>query len=137
MTRRSVEVRWKGEGLQFEGLTGHGDVQLSGGGEESELGATPMALLLVAVGGCTGMDVVDILRKMRQPLEAFSVEVVGEKAEEHPQQFTALEVVYHLKGDLDEARVRRAIELSENKYCSVEATIRGGVPIVSRFVIER
>ena len=100
-------------------------------------GPTPMLLLLLAVGGCTAIDVVGILRKMRQPLEGLSVEVIGEKAEEHPQQFTSIEVVFRLKGDLDEAKVQRAIELSETKYCSVEATLRDGVRIGSRYVVER
>ena len=61
----------------------------------------------------------------------------GETAAEHPRRFMSLEVVYHLKGDLDEKKVRRAIELSETRYCSVEATLRPAVPITSRYVIER
>ena len=83
------------------------------------------------------MDVLSILKKMRQPVEAFSIEVGGTRAEEHPKRYTSLEVVYRLKGDLDEAKVARAIELSETRYCSVEATLRPGVPITSRFDIER
>jgi putative redox protein len=83
------------------------------------------------------MDVASILLKMRQPLEAFSVEVSGERAEDHPKRFTSLDVVYHLRGDLDERKVARAIELSEERYCSVEATLRPAVPIRSRYIIER
>jgi putative redox protein len=95
-----------------------------------------MELLAVSLAGCTSMDVVSILVKMRQPLESFRVEVRGEKAEEHPKRFTSLEVVYYLKGALDEQKVRRAIELSETKYCSVEATLSPALPITSRYVIE-
>jgi len=133
---RSVEVRWTGRGLRFEGITPHSSVPLSGGGAEAAFGPSPMLLLLLAVGGCTAMDVVDMLRKMRQPLEALSVEVVGDKAERHPQGYTSIEVVFHVKGDVDEAKLQRAIRLSESKYCSVEATLRAGVPIRSRYVIE-
>jgi putative redox protein len=132
----AVEVRWRRDGLRFEGKTVHGAIELASSSDEQGSGATPMEALLVALGGCTGMDVASILVKMRQPLEEFWLEVDGQKAAEHPKRFTALEVVYHLKGDLDAAKVRRAIELSETKYCSVEATLRPALPITSRFVIE-
>ena len=132
-----VTLVWKTEGLLFEATTAHGTVGLASGLDEPGNGVTPMELLATALGGCTAMDVASILVKMRQPLEAFSVEVSGERAEEHPRRFTSLEVVYHLKGDLDERKVERAIELSEERYCSVEATLRPAVPITSRYVIER
>ena len=96
-----------------------------------------METLATALGACTAMDVASILVKMRQPLEGFRVEVSGERAEEHPKKFLSLEVVYHLKGDLDERKVERAIELSEERYCSVEATLKPALPIASRYVIER
>jgi putative redox protein len=73
---------------------------------------------------------------MRQPLEDPRVEVHGEKADEHPKRFFSLEVVYYLKGALGENKVRRASELSETKYCSVEATPRPAVNISSRYVLE-
>jgi putative redox protein len=132
-----VTLAWKSEGLLFEASTAHGSVDLASGLDEPGNGVTPMELLAAALGGCTAMDVVSILVKMRQPLESFSVEVSGERAEEHPKRFTSLEVVYRLKGDLDERKVERAIGLSEERYCSVEATLKPSVPITSRFVIER
>jgi putative redox protein len=131
-----VEVRWKKDGLRFEGKTVHGTIDLASSSDEKGAGATPMEALLVALGGCTGMDVASILAKMRQPLEEFWLEVNGQTAAEHPQRYTNLQVVYHFKGDLDEKKVRRAIELSETKYCRVEATLRPAVPIASRYVIE-
>jgi putative redox protein len=135
--KRSVEVRWRGEGMLFDGVTSNGSVAVAAGSDECQgMGPTPMQLLLVAVGACTGMDVVSVLKKMRQPVESLRIEVIGEKPERPPDPFTAIEVVYHLKGDLDEAKVRRAIELSENKYCSVQATLRGSVSLTSRYVIE-
>lgn len=132
-----VTVTWKGEGLLFEGRTAKGHVDLASALDAGAEGARPMELLAVALGGCTGMDVLSILNKMRQPVEGFSIEVAGERAGEHPKRYTSLELVYRFKGDLDEAKVARAIELSETRYCSVEATLRPGVPITSRFEIER
>lgn len=132
-----VRVTWKQEGLLFEARTKHGTIALASGLDEPGNGVTPMETLATALGSCTAMDVASILVKMRQPLEAFSVEVSGERAEEHPKRFTSLEVVYHFKGDLDERKVERAISLSEDRYCSVEATLRPALPITSRFVIER
>ena len=132
-----VNVVWKREGLLFEVETSHGRVDLASGLDEPGSGATPMELLATALGGCTAMDVASILVKMRQPLEAFSVEVSGERAEDHPRRFLSLEVVYHLKGDLDERKVERAISLSEERYCSVAATLKPAVPITSRYAIER
>ncbi len=133
----SVTVRWKNEGLRFEGLTPDGRIDLAGGDDPAGSGVRPMDVLAVALGGCTAMDVVSILTKMRQPVEAFSVEVSGERAEDHPKRYTSLRLVYRLKGDLDEKKVARAIGLSETRYCSVEATLRPGVTITSRFEIER
>lgn len=132
-----VELVWKGEGLRFAASTAHGAVDLASALDEPGSGVTPMEMLATALGGCTAMDVASILVKMRQPLEAFTVEVSGERAEEHPKRFTSLEVVYRFKGDLDEQKVERAITLSEERYCSVEATLRPAVPITSRYVIER
>jgi putative redox protein len=132
-----VTLAWKSEGLLFEASTAHGSVDLASGLDEPGNGVTPMEMLAAALGGCTAMDVLSILVKMREPLESFSVEVSGERAEDHPRRFTSLEVVYRLKGDLDERKVERAISLSEERYCSVEATLKPGVPITSRYVIER
>lgn len=132
-----VTLEWKKKGLMFAVTTAHGSVDLASRLDEPGSGVTPMEMLATALGGCTAMDVASILLKMRQPLESFSVEVGGERAEEHPKKYTSMEVVYRLKGDLDERKVERAIELSEERYCSVEATLRPAVPVASRYVIER
>jgi putative redox protein len=132
-----VSLRWQGDGLRFEGSAEGGTVSFASGDDLPRSGPTPMQTLLLALGACTGMDVVSILTKMRQPLEDFHVEVHAEGRDEHPRIYTAMEVVYHLKGDLDEAKVRRAIELSETRYCPVEAMVRPAAQIRSRFVIER
>jgi putative redox protein len=135
-TSEPVIVSWKNEGLLLEGVTAHGRLDMASGLDEPGQGATPMELLATALAGCTSMDVISILQKMRQPLESLRVEVHGEKADEHPKRFVSLDVVYHLKGALDEKKVQRAIELSETKYCSVAATLRPSVSISSRYVLE-
>jgi putative redox protein len=131
-----VVVSWKKQGLLLHAVTPQGEVDLSSALDEPGHGASPMELLAVSLGGCTAMDVISILQKMRQPLEELRVEVTGQKAEEHPKRYLSLQIVYHLKGDLDERKVRRAVELSESKYCSVMATLKPGVRITSRVVIE-
>jgi len=135
-TSAPVIVSWKNEGLLLGGVTAHGRLDMASGQDEPGQGATPMELLAVALAGCTSMDVISILQKMRQPLEGLRVEVQGEKADEHPKRFVSLDVVYHLKGALDEKKVQRAIGLSEKKYCSVAATLRPSVRISSRYVLE-
>lgn len=134
---KPVSVEWMHEGLLFEATTAHGTIALASALDESGNGVTPMETLATALGACTAMDVASILVKMRQPLEGFRVEVSGERAEAHPKKFLSLEVVYYLEGDLDESKVERAIELSEERYCSVAATLKPAVPITSRYVIER
>lgn len=137
MRSEPVSVQWKGEGLMLTATTPHGEIDLASGLDEPGSGPTPMELLATALAGCTAMDVISILVKMRQPLQGLRVEVVGDRAEDHPKRFTTLEIVYFLEGDLDDAKVRRAIDLSEERYCSVGATLGRALPITSRYEIER
>jgi len=96
----------------------------------------PMELLLVALGTCTATDVVAILAKKRQKLVSLEVEISGERAVDPPQVWTKLELVYKLRGDLDKKAVAHAIQLSEEKYCSVAAMLRKTATITFRFQIE-
>lgn len=93
----------------------------------------PMELLLLALGACTGTDVVTILQKKRQKLQSLEIICSGERASDPPQVWTKLEVLYRLRGDLDKAAVERAIQLSEEKYCSVSATLRKSASLTWRF----
>ncbi len=100
----------------------HMDAKKEAGGEG--LGASPMELLLMAIAGCTGIDVVCILEKMRVALDRFEIKVDGNRAEDHPKVFTGITVQYRFWGDnLPEDKLRRAIELSQEKYCSVSHTV--------------
>jgi len=115
------------KGLQFvgESETGHAivmDGNREFGGEDT--GPRPMELLLMGLGGCTGMDVVSILKKKRQELEGLEIIIDGKKAEEHPKRFTDITIEFRVKGkNLSEEAVKRAVELSMEKYCSVKATL--------------
>ena len=95
----------------------------------------PMELLLLGLGACTATDVVSILKKKRQKLEELEVIVSGERAPEPPTVWTKLDLVYRLRGSLDEKAVRDAIELSETKYCSVAAMLRKTAAITFRHEI--
>lgn len=97
---------------------------------------TPMELLLVALGSCTAVDVVSILKKKRQEVTDYRVEVRGERRAEHPRSFKRMKVHHIVTGrNVSEQSVAQAIELSEQKYCSVAATLRPTAAIVSSYEI--
>jgi putative redox protein len=94
-----------------------------------------MEMLLLALGSCTATDVVSILKKKRQKLDALEVQVSGERATKPPMVWVKLELVYRLRGRLDDKAVRDAIELSETKYCSVAAMLKKTAQISFRYEI--
>src|SRR5213595_3122260 len=98
--------------------------------------ATPMELLLLALGSCTGVDVISILKKKRQQVTDYRIEVSGERREEFPRSYTRLNGKHIVRGrGLSEPAVARAIELSDQKYCSVAATLRGSAEILTSYEI--
>lgn len=111
-----VALRWT-EGMRFEAETGAGVVSAVDG--DGRAGPSPMLVLLEAIGGCSAADVVDILRKGRQPLEGLEVEVGGERRDEPPRRYTRLRLVYRIRGEVDRSKAERAVSLSLEKYCSV------------------
>jgi putative redox protein len=102
---------------------------------ESNTAPGPMEMLLAALGACTATDVVMILAKKRQKLESLEIELSGERAEEAPRIWTKIELVYKLRGALDEKAVKDAIHLSESKYCSVSAMLSKSAKISFRYEI--
>jgi putative redox protein len=96
----------------------------------------PMELVLMALGACTATDVVSILGKKRQKLESLEVICSGERAEEPPTVWKKLEIVYRLRGQLDDAAVKHAIQLSEDKYCSVAAMLKKTAAVSWRYEIQ-
>jgi len=121
------------KGLQFvgEASSGHaivmdGDPTVGG----SNTGLRPMELLLVGLGGCSGMDIVSILRKKQQEVKGLEINVKGQKAENYPKKFTDIDIEFVIRGrNISEDAVKRAIDLSMNKYCSVKATLEGSAKI--------
>lgn len=94
---------------------------------------TPMELLLVALGGCTGADVVSILEKKRQHVTGYEIEVRAERRAEHPRVYTRIEVIHRVRGhNVDQRAVDHAVELSETKYCSVSAMLGASAQITMR-----
>lgn len=93
----------------------------------TNFGARPMQLLLMGLGGCSGIDIVSILKKQRQDVQNFSMSLEGEReAGKEPSLWKAVTIVFELKGTIDPDKAYRACELSMNKYCSVAETLRKG-----------
>ena len=131
MADSQVTIRWVGPGLEFEGGRDDGPTMVLDG--NGAAGPSPVQLLLLSLGGCSAADVVDILGKMRVPLEALTVRVEGDRVADPPRRFTRIKVTYVTRGlgvD-DEEKLRRAVALSHEKYCSVLHTIRPDVVIQS------
>lgn len=95
---------------------------------DNAAGVSPMGQLLIALGGCMGIDIVDILGKMRTPPESFAVELHGDRAEEPPRRFVRLVMTLRIGGDVPLANVERAVALSRDRYCSVWKTLDPDTP---------
>jgi putative redox protein len=120
----------------FVGITPSGHAQSIETDSHRGSAASPMELLLLALGGCTGVDVIDILKKKRQHVTNYRIEVQGDRREEFPRAYTKLYVKHIVSGrGVSEKAVARAIELSDQKYCSVAATLRGTAEIVTSYEI--
>ena len=120
----------------FAGTTPSGHTLLIDTDRERNSVPSPVELLLIALGSCTGVDVVSILQKKREEVLDYSVEIRSWRRDEHPRAFTRMEVHHIVTGrNISPRSVTQAIELSEQKYCSVAATLRPTVEIVSSFEI--
>jgi len=130
--KHEAYVRWAGK-MTFVGRAGSNHLVPMDSGPEfgGESSATkPMELLLVSLGGCTGMDVVSILNKMRQDVTAVELNITAERSEEHPKPYTRIDIEYVVAGrELDAEKVKHAVELSQEKYCSVTAMLGKACPI--------
>lgn len=127
-------VKWIGD-EKFVATSPSGHAVPLDSDRKSNTAPGPMELLLLALGTCTATDIVIILEKKRQRLEALEVICSGERAAEPPQVWTKFELVYRLRGQLDDAAVKRAILLSEEKYCSVAAMLKKTATITWRYEI--
>jgi len=120
----------------FIGISPSGHSMVMDTNGERRSAATPVELLLIAVGGCMGSDVVDILRKKRERVTDYRVEIRGERRTDFPRSFSKIQLHHIIKGhNVSEAAVKHAIELSDSKYCSVAATLRPTAEISVTFEV--
>lgn len=119
----TARIKWIEE-KTFLGVDAYGHSTLLSTNEGP--GVSPMQMLLMGVGGCTAIDMIDILRKQRQPLVNLEIQVSGERGEEYPKPWKSMHVHYIFYGNgLDPKKVERAIDLSIEKYCGAHATVAG------------
>lgn len=128
--KRAVRLDWTGEALRFRGGGSHPvtpTVEVDG---DNETAPGPMLALLLAAAGCTGADVVSVLRKMRVDVSALRVDVEGVRREEHPRRYESVHFRYQIAGaGLDSAKAERAVSLSVEKYCSVMHTLAADLAV--------
>lgn len=111
------------------------DTSLEHGGKNT--GPRPKPLMMVALAGCTGMDVAAILKKMKVELEELSVDVEGDVSVDHPKRFLGMKVIYRVKGkDLKREKIEKAVNLSNTRYCGVSANYSKAFPITHEIIIE-
>ena len=136
-TREEVNTRWI-DNMAFETeINGHKliiDADHEVGGEN--FGPRPKPFMLAALGGCTAMDVISILKKMRVEVKSLNVKVEGELSEEHPKRFYQMHVTYEIEGDdLPMDKVKKAVTLSEDRYCGVSAVYKDVIEMTSEIVV--
>ena len=124
--KESIHINWK-DGMAFEAnVDGHKiilDAKPEVGG--SNKGPRPKPLMMVALAGCTGMDVISILKKMRVDIKSFSVKIEGDITAEHPKHFSKMHIIYEFGGNnLPMDKLEKAIDLSQERYCGVSASYR-------------
>lgn len=127
----SIKINWK-KGMAFEAEVDEYKIMMDAKKEHGGKGAgpRPKPLSMVSLAGCTGMDVVSILGKMRVELDDFSIVVEGDLADEHPKLFTKMHIIYQFKGNnLPYDKLQKAIELSQERYCGVSASYRKAMEI--------
>jgi putative redox protein len=120
----------------FVGITPAGRALVLDTDSQRSSGPSPVELLLVALGSCTATDVAGILKKKRQQVTSYTIEVSGERRDEYPRSYTSMNVHHIVTGyAISPAAVAHAVELSETKYCSVAATLKPQVEIHTTFEI--
>lgn len=130
-----TEIKYAGDEM-FVGTSASGHSQIIDTKGDNKTAASPVELLLIAVGSCTAIDVVSILQKKRQIITDYKVELTGARRDEHPRSFTKINIHHIVYGrSVSEKAVADAIELSDTKYCSVADTLKPKVEITTSFEI--
>ena len=133
MTKMTSKVTWV-SGLRFIAGSGSGHGAIMDGSQTSSskevLGPSPMEMVLMGLGGCSGIDVMHILERMRQTVTGCKVELEGERAEESPRVYKKIHLIYTISGNnLSQPRVEEAVRLSNEKYCSVSVMLNASVKL--------
>src|SRR5438477_1600716 len=131
---QTSKVQWIGE-QKFVAVSPSGHMLAMDSDRTTNTGPSPMELLLMALGACTATVIVIILGKKRQKLESLEVICSGERAAAQPQVWIKLDILFRLRGKLQESAVQHAIQLSEEKYCSVSATLKKSAALTWRHEI--
>ncbi|MFZ4582266.1 MAG: OsmC family protein [Paludibacter sp.] len=135
--KHSVKTQWKSNITFQADINGHKinmDAPVAGGG--NDIGPSPKKLMLAALSGCTGMDVVTMLKKMRVDFDDLSIEVQGDVADEHPKHYTQMHVIYTFTGkDLPMDKLEKVVKMSEETYCGVGALYRKAIKVSSEIVV--
>jgi putative redox protein len=128
-----LELQSIESGLKFSATVGPGHAMRFDSGPGAH-DANPMQALLAALGACHAMDIISVLRKQRQRVTGYTVELVGERRSEHPKSYTHIEIVHRLRGhELSPKAVEEAMRLTETKYCSVHFSLDPKIEVRSRF----
>lgn len=134
----TAKVSWV-DGALFVAEAGSGHTFTMDGSTDvggRNLGARPMEVMLIGMGGCTAIDVVSMLKKQRQDIVGVEVSLVGERAAEHPMVYTEVKLVYTVRGrKLNKALVERAVSLSDEKYCSATAMFKKSANVTHEVVL--
>lgn len=138
MAQHSIKTNWKENNTFETDLDGHKvaiDLGEESGGNDN--GPRPKKLALVAASGCTGLDVIAILRKMRIEPENFDIRIDAEVSDEHPKTYTSMKITYEFEGDnLPKEKVERACKLSFDNYCGVIALFKKAIPVTYEVIIK-
>ena len=135
--KKTIDVTWSDNMKFTTNIDGHNlilDAAIDNGGFNE--GPRPKALMMVALAGCTGMDVVSILAKMKVELDNFDVKVGGEQSEEQPVHYISMHIIYEFWGkDLPKEKLEKAISLSQERYCGVAAVYKQVMPVTYELVV--
>ena len=129
--KQTLNTSWNGN-MQFDALVGDHHVIMDANPEVggSNAGPRPKALMLASLAGCTGMDVISILKKMRIEPKTFNIRIEAEMTEEHPKHYSGMHVIYEFSGDnLDMDKLKKAVDLSQDRYCGVSTVYKKAMPL--------
>ncbi len=134
---KRAQVKWI-ENYKFAGTSNSGKSIIMDGSADMGGGSavTPGELIFLALGGCTGIDVVSILNKMRVPFRDLKIEIEGEPVDTHPKTYRWIKIVYRIYGVADKEKARQAVGLSQDKYCSVSAIVRQSTELTHEIIFE-